>query len=46
MAEKARELADIVGEVSIRTVDASEFDDGAIHKKDEIEEEGYMGGKV
>lgn len=46
LAEKARELADMVGEVSIKTVDTSEFDENAIHKKDEVEEEGYMGGKV
>lgn len=43
---KAKELADMIGEVSIKTVDNSEFDEGAIHNKQEVEEEGYMGGKV
>lgn len=43
---KAKELADMIGEVSIKTVDNSEFNDGAIRNKQEVEEEGYMGGKV
>ena len=36
----------MVGEVSIKTVDASEFEENAVHQKNEVEEEGYMGGKV
>lgn len=43
---KARELSAIIGEVSIKTVDTSEFETGAIRKKAEVQEEGYMGGKV
>lgn len=43
---KAKELADMIGEVSIKTVDNSEFDEGSIRNKQEVEEEGYMGGKV
>lgn len=43
---KAKDLADMVGEVSIKTVDASEFEENAVHQKNEVEEEGYMGGKV
>ncbi|CAN0195445.1 unnamed protein product [Ectocarpus sp. 12 AP-2014] len=43
---KAKELADMIGEVSIKTVDNSEFNDGAIRNKQEVEEEGYLGGKV
>lgn len=46
LAEKARELADMIGKVSIKTVDTSEFDDGAIRLKGEVQEEGYLGGKV
>ncbi len=37
----------MIGEVSIKTVDVdSEFAEGAIRNKQEVEEEGYMGGKV
>ena len=36
----------MIGSVSIKTVDASEFDENVVHQKNEIEEEGYMGGKV
>lgn len=43
---KAKELANMIGEVSIKTVDESEFEEGAIRQKAEVEEEGYMGGKV
>ncbi|CAM9331741.1 unnamed protein product, partial [Scytosiphon promiscuus] len=43
---KAKELADMIGEVSIKTVDDSEFAEGAIRNKQEVQEEGYMGGKV
>lgn len=43
---KAKELADMIGEVSIKTVDETEFEEGAIRNKAEVEEEGYMGGKV
>ena len=43
---KAKDLADMIGEVSIKTVDESEFEEGAIRLKAEVEEEGYMGGKV
>lgn len=46
LAEKARELADMIGKVSIKTVDTSEFDEGAIRLKAEVQEEGYMSGKV
>lgn len=43
---KAKELSDMIGDVSIKTVDTSDFDEGAMRKKEEVEEEGYMGGKV
>lgn len=43
---KAKDLADMIGSVSIKTVDASEFEENAVHQKSEVEEEGYMGGKV
>lgn len=43
---KAQELADMIGEVSIKTVDTSEFDEGAIRNKADVEQQGYMGGKV
>lgn len=43
---KAKDLEAMVGSVSIRTVDASEFEENAVHQKSEVEEEGYMGGKV
>lgn len=43
---KAQELAEIIGVVSIKTVDTSEFDEGAIRNKADVHEEGYMGGKV
>lgn len=36
----------MIGDVSIKTVDDSDFSEGAIRQKQEIEEEGYMGGKV
>lgn len=36
----------MIGSVSIKTVDASEFEENAVHQKSEVEEEGYMGGKV
>lgn len=36
----------MIGEVSIKTVDASEFEEGAIRLKADVQEEGYMGGKV
>lgn len=43
---KAKDLANMIGEVSIKTVDESDFQEGAIRNKAEVEEEGYMGGKV
>lgn len=43
---KAKELADMIGDVSIKTVDDSDFSEGAIRQKQDVEEEGYMGGKV
>lgn len=36
----------MIGEVSIKTVDAADFEENAIHQKSEVEQEGYMGGKV
>lgn len=45
MDAKARELADMIGEVSIKTVDTTEFEEGSIRKK-EIQAEGFMTSKV
>lgn len=36
----------MIGEVSIKTVDSSDFDEGAIRNKADVEQQGYMGGKV
>lgn len=46
LAEKAKELAQMVGEVSIRTVDTSEFEVGSLRVKSDVQQEGYMGGKA
>lgn len=46
MAERAKELAQMVGKVSIRTVDTSDFDEGAIRVKSDVEAEGFLGSKV
>lgn len=43
---KAKELADMIGEVSIKTVDTSDFDEGSMRNKSDVQEKGYMGGKV
>lgn len=36
----------MIGEVSIKTVDTTEFDEGAIRVKSDVQEEGFMSGKV